>query len=155
MCQAILKQNGTSVPRCSIHALNPEEMAIINETEARKQLEFDSAIQIKLGDSFSLLNDAKCHKTESNAYEKHFPDDESFDPFVGVQEVQLPVIPEADCVDNKVHPIMQQLLIDTLINNEVLLPHGGNYSFPKFSDDRWMNKGKLLVVQMKIQYSTH
>ena len=41
-----------------------------------------------------------------------------------MQEVQLPLIPEADCVDNKGHPILQQSMTDTLINNEVLLPHG-------------------------------
>ena len=93
ICQAILKQNGTIVPRRSIRALNPEEMAITNETEARKRLEFDAAIWIKLGDSFSLPNVAKCHKTESNASEQNLLDDESFDPFVGVQEVNLPVIP--------------------------------------------------------------
>ena len=52
------------------------------------------------------------------------PDDESFDQFVGVQEVQFPVIPEADCVDNKGQPILQQSLIYTLTNNELLLPHG-------------------------------
>ena len=57
-------------------------------------------------------------------YEQHFPDDDSFDVFIGAQEVQLPVIPEADCVDNKGQPILQQSLTDTLINNEVLIPHG-------------------------------
>ena len=124
MCQAIQKQNGTIVPRRSIRALSPEELAITNETEARKRLEFDATIPIKLGDSFSLPNVGKCHKTESNAYEHNLPDDESFDPFVGVKEVQLPVIPEDDCVDNKGHPILQQSLTDTLINNEVLIPHG-------------------------------
>ena len=50
--------------------------------------------------------------------------DKYFDPFVGVEEVQLPEIPEADCVDNKGQPIMQQSLTDMLINSEVLLPHG-------------------------------
>ena len=93
MCQEILKQNGTILPRRSICALNPEEPAITNETEARNRLEFDAAIRIKLGDSFSLPNVAKCHKTESNAYEQHLSDNESFDPFVGVQEFQLPIIP--------------------------------------------------------------
>ena len=44
MCQAILKQNGTIVPRRSIRALNSEELAITNETEARKRLEFDATI---------------------------------------------------------------------------------------------------------------
>ena len=87
-------------------------------------MEFDAAIRINLGDSFSLPNVAKCHKTESNSYEKHLPDCESFDPFVGVQEVQLPVIPEAECVDNKVQPILQQSLTDTLINNDVIIPPG-------------------------------
>ena len=87
-------------------------------------MEFDATIQIKLGDSFSLSNVAKCHKTESNDYEQNLPDDESFDPLVGVQEVQLTVIPESDCVNNKGHPIMQQSLTDTLIKNGVLLPHG-------------------------------
>ena len=124
ICQAILKQNGTIVPRHSNLALNPEDLEIKNETEARKRLEFDAAIQIKHGDSFSLPNVAKCHKTESNASEQHLLDDESFDPFVGVQEVQLPVIPESDCVDNKGQPILQHSLTDTLINNELLQPHG-------------------------------
>ena len=124
MCQAILKQNGTIVPRRSIFVLNPEEMAITNETEARKRLKFDATIRINLGDSFSLPNVAKCQKTEINAYEQNLPDDESFDPFAGVQEVQLPVIPEADCVDNKGQPILQQSFTYTLINNEVILPHG-------------------------------
>ena len=85
MCQPILKQNGTIVPRRIIRALDPEDLAITNETESRKRLEFDASIRIKLGDSFSFPNVAKCHKTESNAYEKHFRDDESFDPFVCVQ----------------------------------------------------------------------
>ena len=71
--QAILKQNGTIVPRRSIRALNPEELAITNETEARKRLAFDANIRIKIGDSFSLPNVSKFHKTESNAYEQHFP----------------------------------------------------------------------------------
>ena len=118
------KKKETIVPRRRICALNPKELAITNETEARKRLEFDAVIRIKLRDSFSLPNVAKCHKTESNAYEQHLPDDESFDPFVGVQEVQLPVIPEVDCVDNKGQPILQQSLTYTLINNEVLLSHG-------------------------------
>ena len=87
MCQAIPKQNGTIVPRRNICALNPEELAITNEMEARKRLEFDAAIRIKLCDSFSLPHVAKCHKTESNGYVEHFPDDESFDSFVGLQEV--------------------------------------------------------------------
>ena len=44
MCQAILKQNGTIVPRQSIHDLNPEKLAITNVMEARKRLEFDASI---------------------------------------------------------------------------------------------------------------
>ena len=44
MCQGILKQNEIIVPRRSIRALNPEELAITNETEARKRLEFDASI---------------------------------------------------------------------------------------------------------------
>ena len=44
MFQAIIKKNGTIVPRRSIRALNPEELAITNETESRKRLEFDAAI---------------------------------------------------------------------------------------------------------------
>ena len=44
MCQAILKQNGTILPRRRIRALNTEELAITNETEARKRLEFGAAI---------------------------------------------------------------------------------------------------------------
>ena len=106
MFRAILKQNGTIVPLRSIRDLTPEELAITNETEARKRLEFDAALRINISDSFSLPNVAKCHKTEGNTYEHHLPDDESFDPFVGVQEVQFPVITEADCVDNKGQPIM-------------------------------------------------
>ena len=44
MCQAMLKQNGTIVPRRIIYAFNPEELAITNKTEARKWFEFDAAI---------------------------------------------------------------------------------------------------------------
>ena len=124
--------------------MNPEELAITNETEARKRLEFDATIRIKLGDSFSLSNVAKCHKTERNAYKQHFPDGESFDPFVGVQEVQLPVIPEADCVENKGHPIMQQSLTDTLINNEVLLPHGEELLIDKVLRRLVNKQGKVI-----------
>ena len=75
----------TIVPHRSIRALNPEELAITNETKARKRLEFDATIWINIGDSFSFPNVAKCKKTERNAYEQHLPNDEYFDPFVGVK----------------------------------------------------------------------
>ena len=84
ICQEILKQNGTIVRRRSICALNPEELAITNKTEAKKRLEFVAAIRVKLGNYFSLPNVAKCHKTKSNAYEQNLPEDESFDSFIGV-----------------------------------------------------------------------
>ena len=112
--------------------------------EARKRLEFDAAIRIKLCDSFSLSNVAKCHKTESNAYQQHFPDDEYFDPLIGVQEVQLPVITEADCVENKGQPIMQQSMTDMLINNEVLLPHGEELLIAKVLRRSVDKQGKVI-----------
>ena len=124
--------------------LNPEELEITNKTEARKRLEFDAAIRIKHGDSFSLPNVAKCHKTESNAYEQHLPDDDSFDPLVSVQEVQLPVIPEADCVDNKGQPILQQLMTDTLINNKVLLQQGEESLIAKVIRRSVEKQGKVI-----------
>ena len=78
-------QNKMELPRHSICALNPEDLEITNEMEARKRLEFDATIWINIGDSFSFPNVAKCKKTERNAYEQHLPNDEYFDPFVGVK----------------------------------------------------------------------
>ena len=49
--------------------------------------------------------------------------DKFFDPFVGVEDVQLPEILESGCVYNKGQTILQQLLIYTLVNSKVLLPH--------------------------------
>ena len=76
---------------------------------------------------------------------KHnFSDDESVDTFVGVQEVQINVIPEADCVDNKRQPILQQSLIYTLINNEVLLPHGEELLIAKVLRRLVEKQGKVI-----------
>ena len=140
------KNNGTVVPRRSICALNPEYLKITNETQDRKRLEFVAAIRIKLDDSFSLPNVAKCQKPESNSYEQHLPDCESFDPFVGVQKVQLPVIPEAECVDNKGQPILQQSLTDSLINNELLLPHGQELLIAKVLRRLVDEQGKVIGI---------
>ena len=63
MCQAILKQNGTIVPRRSIRALNPEELAITSETEARKRLEFDAAIR---NEAWRLLHPSKFFQVSQN-----------------------------------------------------------------------------------------
>ena len=90
-----------------------------------KRVEFDAAIQVELGDSFRIPNPSKRHNTRSSPYyEWHLLMNEYFDPFVGMEDVQLPGIPESDCVYNKGQPILQQLLTDTLINSEVLLLHG-------------------------------
>ena len=70
--------------------------------------------------------------------------DESFDPFIGVQEVQLPVIPEAECVDNKGQPILQHSMTDTLINNEVLLPHGEELIIAKVLRQLVEEQGKVI-----------
>ena len=61
-----------------------------------------------------------------------------------MQEFQLPVIPEAGCVDNKGHPILQQSLIYTLINNEVLLTHGEELLIAKVLRRSVDKQGKVI-----------
>lgn len=129
MCQAILKQNGKVVPRRSCRSLNAGELAASNEVEVRKRAEFDAAIKQKLGDSFSLPTHVQPQQA-GDSKDASNPQDETFDPFTGVEEPHIEV-PEADCVDATGKPILQQSLADTLIHSEVLLPHGEDLQMAK------------------------
>ena len=129
MCQAILKQNGKVVPRRSCRPLNAGELAASNEVEVRKRAEFDAAIKQKLGDSFSLPTHVQPQQA-GDSKDASNPQDETFDPFTGVEEPHIEV-PEADCVDATGKPILQQSLADTLIHSEVLLPHGEDLQMAK------------------------
>ena len=129
MCQAILKQNGKVVPRRSCRSLNAGELAASNEVEVLKRAEFDAAIKQKLGDSFSLPTHVQPQQA-GDSKDASNPQDETFDPFTGVEEPHIEV-PEADCVDATGKPILQQSLADTLIHSEVLLSHGEDFQMAK------------------------
>ena len=129
MYQAILKQNGKVVPRRSCRPLNAGELAASNEVEVRKRAEFDAAIKQKLGDSFSLPTHVQPQQA-GDSKDASNPQDETFDPFTGVEEPHIEV-PEADCVDATGKPILQQSLADTLIHSEVLLPQGEDLQMAK------------------------
>lgn len=143
MCQAILKQNGEIVPRRSCRPLNAGELALSNETEVRKRAEFNAAIKKKLGDSFSLPDSGRLLTPEQKEKLSNPHDDDTFDPFLGVEEPHLE-IPEADCVDSTGKPILQQSLADTLIHSEVLLPHGENLHMAKVLRRSMDKAGKVV-----------
>ena len=110
-------------------SLNAGELAASNEVEVRKRAEFDAAIKQKLGDSFSLPTHVQPQQA-GDSKDASNPQDETFDPFTGVEEPHIEV-PEADCVDATGKPILQQSLADTLIHSEVLLPHGEDLQMAK------------------------
>jgi len=91
-----------------------------------QRLEFDTAIKEKLGDSFSRPEASKQSKLHNPMADDSNPqyDGDTFDPYFGVEEESQKSFPEADCVDTTGKPLLQQLMTDTLIKSEVLLPHG-------------------------------
>ena len=133
------EKNGQIVKRCSVCPLNKEELALTSETETKKRVEFTTVIHVKLGDSFSLPN------TQSvSDFENHLPTDDYFDPLVGVEEFQLPVIPDTDCVDSNGKPLLQQLLTDMFIHKEILLPHGEELLMAKILSRSMDDQGRVL-----------
>ena len=111
MAQWILKPNSQIFPRCSICHLKNEDLNN-NLVEERKHLAFMENIWVKLGGSISLpLKPFSEDEVEYTPYE-----DEDGAPHS---------IPENEAVDASVKPLLQQTVTDTLIQAEVLLPHGG------------------------------
>ena len=145
MCQAILKQNGKVVPRRSCRPLNAGELAPSNLVEAQKRAEFDAAIKQKMGDSFSPAVPVPSHRIPESrrGISRSNPQDDTFDPYAGVEEPHIEV-PEADCVDATGKPILQQSLADTLINTEVLLPHGEDLQMATVLRQSMDKSGKVI-----------
>ena len=114
MAQWILRENGKVIVRRSLRRLTPGELAQSNDAERAKRDMFDSRIRSKLGDSLAPPKDP---------LEDQPVDDWDLELYEDNDEVP-PLIPEADIVDATGRPILQQSFADTLINAEVLLPHG-------------------------------
>jgi hypothetical protein len=108
----------------------------------RKRAEFDAAIKQKLGDSFSLPTHVQPQQA-GDSKDASNPQDETFDPFTGVEEPHIEV-PEADCVDATGKPILQKSLADTLIHSEVLLPHGEDLQMAKVSRRSVNPEGRVI-----------
>ena len=90
MTQWILKQNGQIVPRRTMRRLTAEEMT--RDSEVLKRKNFNEAIKLKFGDSFSLPDKRKSMKNPEEDNE------ECFDlPFYEI----APAIPEADVIDQQ------------------------------------------------------
>ena len=136
MAQWVLKYNGKIVPRRSVRRLTPGEMALSNETEVRKRLQFDANIQTKLGDGYSL-------PPKNSSDTRHFFSDDCYEPYEDDEEDHR-LIPEADVIDATGKPILQQSLTDTLINAEVLLPQGEAKSLAKVVRRAVDEKGRVI-----------
>ena len=79
MAQWVLKYNGKNVPWRSVRRLTPGELALSNETEVCKCLQFDANIQTKLGDGYSLPpknSSDTSHFFSDNCYELYEDDEE-------------------------------------------------------------------------------
>ena len=124
-----LKSNGKVVPRRTVKRLTSEQLAPYNAVEIAKRTAFDANISRKLGDSFSLPANRKAIKTPA----KGAALDDFYGPtqFFDLDDVEPTVIPEADCVDVNVNPILANLITDVLISTEVLLPQGEEQQLAK------------------------
>ena len=122
MAQWILTGNGKVVPRRAICHSAKAKLAPSNETEQLKRTEFDATLTNRLGNSFTLPP-TTYHDIVHTPGKKANPQGGDFDPYMDDQEPSA-FETQADILDSAGNPILQKSFSDTMINAEVLLPHG-------------------------------
>ena len=118
MAQWILKQNGKVVPRCTLRCLLSAELSLTNKVEYEKRVQFDTAIQGRLRDSYKIPKDVPLDNDATVAFNVHW----NLDPYEDDSSPKL-YMPDADLKDAAGKLFVHQLLADTLINAEALLPN--------------------------------
>ena len=130
MAQWILKSNSQIVPRRSLRHLRTKELNK-NLVEERKRLVFMDNIRVNLGDSMSLpINPFSEDYVEYTPYE-----DEDGAPRS---------IPENEAIDAAGKPLFQNSVTDTLIQVEVILPHGDELLATKIIRRTLDENGKVM-----------
>ena len=122
MVQWILTGNGQVVPLRVICHLTKAELAPLNETEQHKYTEFDAYITKRLGDSFTLPPTTAPDIAHARGNEANTQGGE-FEPYLDDEETPE-FLPQAKILDVAGKPILQKSFSDTMINAEVVLPHG-------------------------------
>ena len=111
MAQAILKMNGSIVPRRTVRRLTVSELH--SRSEQQKRNNFDRAIRNKLGDSMTPTPKATFLNDDIEESDFIEPDDEV-----------PPEIPDDDPVDSTGKAVYEQPVTDLLLNAKVFLPQG-------------------------------
>ena len=116
MAQAILNHKGAVVPRRSVRRLTETEM--LKDSEKRKREEFDRRIKKKLGDSMFLPDpsEEKAELEDSDDFAYDERDDDNEEPRGWI---------DGDPVTRDGVTVYKNSLSDTLVNDDVLLPHEG------------------------------
>jgi hypothetical protein len=115
MAQWILKANGNVVPRRTLRPLNTAELH--SSTEAKKRSIYDALIEGRWGTAMS----APPKESKEDEFEEYTDDDE-----------QPRIIPDIeDSVDSNGRLINQQPMYDRIINAEVQLQNGTEFSTGK------------------------
>ena len=112
MAQAVLKSNGTVVPRRTCRPLTIAE--IESPTEQSLRNDFDARINSRHGDSLTII---EVDDEPIDLDEKDFIVDDD-------DEAAFRNIPEEDPVDFTGRPVLENPFTDILIHAEVLLPQG-------------------------------
>ena len=145
MCQWVLTQKGTVVPRRTLRRLTPHELSVTNETERDKRRVFMDEIRRRYGDALNLPSPGKAilptieEETEEDLYEMWLNDPTDMTPWFDgdegndgtidyepiASEVTASSFPEADVLNNDGKPINPHSLTDMMIGVEVLLSPQG------------------------------
>ena len=118
MAQWILKQNGKVAPCPTLRCLSSAELSLTNKVEYEKRVQFDTAIQGRLRDSYKIPKDVPLDNDATVAFNVHW----NLDPYEDDSSPKL-YMPDADLKDAAGKLFVHQLLADTLINAEALLPN--------------------------------
>ena len=105
MTQWCLKSNRQVVPRRTVKRLTAEQLAPSNAVEIAKRSAFDADVKRRLGDYFSLKKRMKNQAKEDSLEDYYGPT-----PFLDLHAEDPSTIPEADCVDAKIKPILEHSL---------------------------------------------
>ena len=143
MAQYVLQINGEVVVRRTLRRLRPDELAVSNEVESRRRSLFDTAIQQKLGTSYSMQ--PVLPRNEHQAKLEDVLNDELLKeelPYKLDGEEGSPDAPIADVVDSQGKPLNDNIsFTDALVGVEVVM------SDPSENDNR---KGLCKVLRAAV-----
>ena len=121
MAQSILTHTGSVAPRRSVRRLTLEELK--KGTEIAKRENFDKIIKEKFGDSMTLLSTENTSSVvDSSDFTYDTREDDEDEPLGWI---------DGNPIDAHRIPVFENSLSDSLINAEVLLPHGEELKLPK------------------------